>query len=242
MGLDKNSKNILVGKTIYAFGDSIVEGHAYTKASFVEFVAEQERMDAKKFARNGATILPSDNHILSQLSLAPKEKPDYILFDGGTNDAYVENVPRLGVVEVSFDSKDFNQSTFAGAFEHIICEMKRKWPDAHILYIAAHKMGMRDWKVQELLHRLEMKICNKWKIPVVNLYEDTTLDTREDWQRKKYSFDVLGDDGLPGTEDTVATSDNKPTGTHPNIHGIKKFYVPAVTAILHQLEKESDFL
>ena len=39
-------------------------------------------------AVNGATICESDNWILTQVAAVPEEKPDLILFDGYTNDAY----------------------------------------------------------------------------------------------------------------------------------------------------------
>ena len=39
-------------------------------------------------AVNGATICKSDNWILTQVAAVPEEKPDLILFDGYTNDAY----------------------------------------------------------------------------------------------------------------------------------------------------------
>ena len=42
------------------FGDSIIDGHLYKKAGFMEFVAEQEGMSVKKYANNGACILPGN--------------------------------------------------------------------------------------------------------------------------------------------------------------------------------------
>lgn len=48
----------LAGKRILTFGDSIIAGHLYEKAGFVEFAAEQEGMKVVRFARNGACILP----------------------------------------------------------------------------------------------------------------------------------------------------------------------------------------
>ena len=46
------------GKKVLTFGDSIIDGHLYKKAGFMEFVAEQEGMSVKKYANNGACILP----------------------------------------------------------------------------------------------------------------------------------------------------------------------------------------
>lgn len=48
----------LTGKRMLAFGDSIIDGHLYKKAGFLEFVAEQEGMELRKYANNGACIMP----------------------------------------------------------------------------------------------------------------------------------------------------------------------------------------
>ena len=48
------------GKKVLTFGDSIIDGHLYKKAGFMEFVAEQEGMSVKKYANNGACILPGN--------------------------------------------------------------------------------------------------------------------------------------------------------------------------------------
>ena len=50
----------LKGKKVLTFGDSIIDGHLYKKAGFMEFVAEQEGMSVKKYANNGACILPGN--------------------------------------------------------------------------------------------------------------------------------------------------------------------------------------
>ena len=51
---------VLENKKLYAFGDSIVAGHKYEKASFVNFVSSKEGMDLSKYAVNGATIMDID--------------------------------------------------------------------------------------------------------------------------------------------------------------------------------------
>lgn len=84
----------LAGKRILTFGDSIIAGHLYEKAGFVEFAAEQEGMKVVRFARNGACILPGrpvDEEgiggmiLTDQIARAAKEgyDPDYVVFNGG---------------------------------------------------------------------------------------------------------------------------------------------------------------
>ena len=126
----------LDGKTIYTFGDSIVAGHQYQKAGFAEFIAAAEGMEIQKFAVNGATIMDAGyegGQIEAQLSGSPEEQPEYVLFDGGTNDAeYLANNPEVqyGEVQESENQDSFDTTTFAGAFESLIYQMKQKYPDA----------------------------------------------------------------------------------------------------------------
>jgi hypothetical protein len=64
----------LAGKSIYAFGDSIVRGHQYSRG-FVDFVAEGEGMALKMYAVNGTTIGPTSNQIIDQVKAADSRAP-----------------------------------------------------------------------------------------------------------------------------------------------------------------------
>jgi lysophospholipase L1-like esterase len=207
----------LAGKSVYAFGDSIVHGHAYPR-SFVDFVAEQEGMILTKFARNGATIgadpRASGGQILAQVEGATGVAPDFVLFDGGTNDA-----------QSIFRDRAYDVGTYAEELENTLSVMKRKWPTADIVYISAHKLGSRDWDTQMALREVTLRACRKEDVAVADVFGDTTFDTRDDAQRATYTFDDLVN-GFPGTDGS---------GTHPNLAGITTFYVPVVSAVLRQI-------
>jgi lysophospholipase L1-like esterase len=207
----------LAGKSVYAFGDSIVYGHVYPH-SFMDVVAEYEGMTLTKFARNGATIgadpYASGGQILVQVEDATDIAPDFVIFDGGTNDA-----------QSIFRDRAYTIGTYAEALEKTLHAMKRKWPTARIVYVAAHKLGSRDWDTQVALREVTLQACHKWDIAIADIFGDTTFDTRDDAQRAKYTFDDLVN-GFPGTEGS---------GTHPNEAGITTFYVPVVSARLKQL-------
>jgi lysophospholipase L1-like esterase len=219
----------LRGKTMYAFGDSIVYGHKYPRG-FVNFLAERELMTLTKYARNGATIGPagySGGQILTQVQGAASRSPDYVVFDGGTNDAeaiHDKHLYSIGAMADGFDPARFDRSTYAGSLETTISTMRTKWPDARIVYVAVHKLGSRDWNTQLALHAVTLQICTKWGVVVADVFNDTTLDTRIDNHRVAYTFNDLVN-GYPGTGGT---------GTHPNIAGITAFYVPVLTAALSQ--------
>ncbi|MCX5257760.1 SGNH/GDSL hydrolase family protein [Streptomyces canus] len=209
--------NGLVGKSVYAFGDSIVYGHVYPH-SFVDVVAEREGMSLTKFARNGATIgadaHASGGQILTQVEQATDIAPDFVIFDGGTNDA-----------QSIFRDRAYTLSTYVEELEKTLHVMGRKWPTARIVYVAAHKLGSRDWDTQVALRGVTLQACRKWNFAVADVFGETTFDTRDDTQRAKYTFDDLVN-GFPGTEGS---------GTHPNEAGIATFYVPVVSATLQHI-------
>jgi hypothetical protein len=215
----------LKGKTMYAFGDSIVYGHNYAR-SFVNLTAERELMTLTKYARNGATIGPAggSGQILTQVRGAASQSPDYVVFNGGTNDADLiyNNRYRVGTMAAGFDPATFDNSTYAGSLETTIHTMRAKWPTTPIVYVAVHKLGSRDWNTQLAIRSVTLQICNKWGVTVADVFNHTTLDTRIDSHRVAYTFNGLVN-GYPGTGGT---------GTHPNLAGITTFYVPMLTAAL----------
>lgn len=228
---------ILTGKKVLAFGDSIIDGHLYKKAGFMEFVAKQEGLELRKYANNGACILPGTpideeglgGMILRQVQKAAEEEkgeePDYVVFDGGTNDAYEPVMARLGDREGEDAAKD----TFAGAFRKTIGAIQESWPDAKLIYVAVHRLGYRERKIQEELHKIELSVCARMGVAVANLYDECSLDTADEDMCRKYSFDVLKD-GLPAPGES-------PTGTHPNFSAIKEFYLPFVADVLRRTEE-----
>ncbi|MEU0407813.1 SGNH/GDSL hydrolase family protein [Streptomyces griseorubiginosus] len=215
----------LRGRTVYAFGDSIVHGHKYARG-FVDLTAERERMSLTKYAMNGAAIGPvgESGQIVTQVRRAASHSPDYVVFNGGTNDADLVHNHRYktGAMAGGFDPAAFDTSTYAGSFETTLSTMRTRWPGARIVYVAVHKLGSRDWNTQLALRSVALQICHKWGVTVADVFDDTTLDTRVDSRRVAYTFNDLVN-GYPGTGGT---------GTHPNIAGITHFYVPVLTAAL----------
>jgi hypothetical protein len=221
----------LAGKSILAFGDSLVHGHVYSR-SFVDLVAGRQDMVLVKRARNGATIGPdreaSGGQVLDQVLGAEEQAPDFVVFDGGTNDAesiHDRHAYPVGAVGAGLDPDDFDVNTFCGSLEQTLAIMKVRWPAAHFVYVAAHKLGSRDWHTQEVLRDVSLQAMEKWHVAVADVFGTTPFDTRREEHRRKYTFDDLVD-GLPGSNGT---------GTHPNLAGMVTFYEPVVTATLASL-------
>lgn len=198
-------------KSIYAFGDSIIYGHTEPENSFMQLISREHNLNLSMFAKNGATVIPGHNDIITQIKNASPQSPDIIVFDGYTNDAYTAVSDKLGSPK-GHNATTFDNSTFCGAFEEIIYTIKTKWPKAKLLYVTIHKNGARDWTVQNILHSMAVSICKEWSVDVADVFTNTTLDTRDISQMKEY---IMGENG-----------------SHPNQKGCQKFYIPLLESEL----------
>ncbi|WP_274785295.1 SGNH/GDSL hydrolase family protein [Lacticaseibacillus casei] len=218
-------------KMLYAFGTSIVEGHA-AHESFVDDIARAHHMIYHKYAINGATmrVVPNEDpviNIVHQVTQAPKIVPDLIVFDGIANDAYasVTDDPKiLGSISTGF-ADELDTATYCGAFETVCRTLLTKYQGAHPLYITTHKTPARTLATQEKLHDVSLAICRKWSIPVVDLYTQSGFNAFIPAYQHDYSYDKLDADG----HNLNAVGG---TGTHPNADGYRLFYEPRITAAL----------
>ena len=213
----------LTGKTMITFGDSIVAGHMYLKAGFGEFLAEKEGMSVlTKYAVNGAGISAIYEQVMG--AAADGHNPDFVVFDGGINDAYDTTV--LGTSE-----DDTEAETFAGRFRKALAAMQENWPDAKVVYVAVHKTNSRDIEIQQQLYDLEMAICQDMGITVADIYA-SELDATSQAIRDKYAFGALVN-GIPNGYVQNTTY----SGTHPNFLAIKDYYVPIVSDVLRSSDQ-----
>lgn len=235
------SYNALKGKTVYSFGDSIVYGHTAPDKSFMKILSDEYGMNLIMLAQNGATVVTTDsyskedpdeettdNYIINQIKNAPDTAPDIVVFDGYTNDAYGNKITErfnlngahiniwehLGEIKGS-NAKIFDTSTFCGGFEKIIYEMRRKWKDIPIVFVTIHKSGGRDWETQCKLRELSLEICDKWGIDVADVFNDISLDTRNDEHMSRYIMNGAG--------------------SHPNENACREFYIPVVVKKINEV-------
>lgn len=227
----EDKTNVLKGKTLYAFGTSIVNGHL-ANVSFVEDVAKQTGLTCKKYAVNGASARTTDpNNILVQVDQASEVKPDFIIFDGIANDAYPEVVddPKvLGEISTDFDST-LDTTTYCGGFEKVCKTLLTKYQGAKVFYLATHKTPARQYRIQKVLYDLSVEICHKWSIEVIDLFQAGSLNTFIQSYQQDYSYDVVDENGKNHAFGG--------SGTHPNADAYLKYYDPIITnRLLLQLE------
>lgn len=187
--------NILSGKTAVFLGDSICAGTT-TLESAPEYgygwgglIGEANKMRWKNFGRNGGTIAPISSvdearWVPTQVDLALAQYPDadYVIFEGGCNDADTLGESNLGTFSVSGYAPT-DTSTFTGAFEVLVLKILNSFPNAKIGYIVAQKMGFSDDyssannRYRKFFDRA-VEICQKWGIPVIDLWNETPLNPK----------------------------------------------------------------
>lgn len=187
----KKQDNILFGKTAVFLGTSICAGTTvgddseYYGYGWAGLIGEENGMSWKNYGRNGGVIVESESvqaerWLTSQVDKAIAEYPeaDYVLFEGGTNEA--DTMDEAGLGEISSDYATFDTTTFTGALESLILKILTAYPNAKVGYIVAQKMGNPPYDSENSLRRKyfdrAIEVCKKWGIPYVDLWNGTPLN------------------------------------------------------------------
>ena len=114
---------------------------------------------------------------------------DYIILEGGTNDADLlgshlngEIPERFGSFTANNFSGSYDKNTFCGALESIFFRATNYWKGKKIGFIVAQKMGRSSNGYTAEVHNRRsyfetaLQICKKWGLPVLNLWDDCCLN------------------------------------------------------------------
>ncbi|MDE6356522.1 MAG: SGNH/GDSL hydrolase family protein [Clostridia bacterium] len=217
----------LNGKTLLVFGDSIMYGSGNDGFGVGEYLEKEYGFVLKKYCVGGARTgyCNGKSWIIEQVRLAIEngEKPDYIIFDGFTNDCCQEergecDVP-LGEVEEGFENFDIfsvekENTNFSNCFQNILAAFKKYFPAAKAVFVRPHKMGRRGEEVQRIYGERAVILCKKWGVAVADVYSNSGLNTFNPDERDKYTFDSYGW--------------GKGDCTHPNGLCYKEKYLPVI--------------
>lgn len=216
--LDTTSINSVLGNKVITFnGDSICAGAGYT-GGYGKIIADKYNMTYENVAVSGGTITAetysasgSARHWISRTISKMRDDADYIVLEGGVNDASL-SIP-LGEITSDYIST-LDDTTYCGAFESMLKQALGKYPGKKIGYIMVHKMEKNfDSRYEDNHYQMSKKICEKWGIPY--------LDLNIECPPLNY---------IPSLKATY-TKDGD--GWHPNELGYKKYYVDK---IVHWLE------
>lgn len=196
-----NTENKLFGKTVIWNGDSICQGSSRWGNWCTRIAEKNQLKQSKNYAVGGGTVAENTrpmqsgkarHSISATLDRMYEEFPDadYIILEGGTNDADLlgritegEICERFGSFDRDDYSGEYDRDTFCGALESVFYRATKYWCGKKIGFIVAHKMGMRPVSAWNRYAYFEaaMQICRKWGIPYLNLWDGCHLNPRLPW-------------------------------------------------------------
>ena len=105
---------------------------------------------------------------------------EYIIVEGGTNDAdiFYGDAEKLGTFDETDFTGPFDDETFYGAMDSLCSKMLSYYPHAKLGFIIAPKMGLGFTgytKNRYDYFGYAAKVCKKWGIPVLNLWDEGQL-------------------------------------------------------------------
>lgn len=180
----------LFEKTALFFGDSIcagttIEVDAKKGYGWAGLIGVKNYMDWKNYGKDGGTVtdiaeVNSGLWLSTQVTNAIAEYPeaDYLILEGGCNDADLLHEEGLG--EISADYVNFDGSTFSGALEALILRLLTAYPKAKLAYVIPQKMG--GWgtnfngRIYGTYFERAKEICKKWGVPVLDLWNECPLN------------------------------------------------------------------
>lgn len=185
----------LFGKSVKFTGDSICAADTDTpsKAGWAKRIGEGKGMSWENFAVGGGTLI---DHTLVGSSFTISDTDfgdgaDYIILEGGTNDAdrigsiLNGNVPALfGSYDLMDYTSNFTDQTFCGAVEMLLKKVVTTYPTAKVGFIIAPKMGVvstgysAETNNRRAYFEVIITLCKKWGVPVLNLWDECTMNPR----------------------------------------------------------------
>ena len=157
-------------------------------------IASSTGMQCRNGGRSGASLstVRGAIRVINMYSMLKGDSYGFIIMHGGVNDAW-ESAP-VGEMSDSFELSDFDTTTYAGGLEELFYHATKDHPDAKLGYIINfttpnHTSG----RTKDMTEYYEMgkKICEKWGIPYLNMYEDTDLNKELMVNYKTHLYDYL---------------------------------------------------
>lgn len=201
------------GKTIVAFGDSIMAGWGWKEGTGVVQPLKEKYPDATWIneAESGANFAITSNPerapIVTQIR-SYTGAADAIIFDGGVND--INNSIPIGSIESGYDAS-YNTATFCGAFESALQYIMDTYPLAVKLYIIPHSFAKDNSYINSIMSKA-IEICEKWNMPYLDMrkYAQIAMTSKNKGKYTRNANSGVGD------------------GVHPTEPWYRTFYSPVI--------------
>lgn len=205
------------GKTIVAFGDSIIAGWGWKEGTGIIQPLKEKYPDATWInkAESGAnmavTSSPAHTPIVNQI-ISYTGAADAIILDGGVNDK--NNGISIGSITAGYDAT-YDTSTFCGVLESSLQYIMDRYPLAVKLYIIPHSFG-KDNSFLDSIYEKAIEICKKWNMPYLDMrvYSQIAMTSAN---KDKYTYNP---------------NSKKGDGVHPNETWYRTFYCPVIDQAL----------
>jgi len=179
MGYIEYEKEVFEGKRTLFLGDSICAANCESGKSYRGWagrIASSTGMTCVNRGQSGASLSTArgTNRVINVYNLANKQKYDFVIMHGGVNDAWES--AKVGTVSDSFELSSFDTSTFAGGLEELFYHVTEDYPEAKLGYIfnfATPSFNTGRIANMTEYYSVAKKICEKWGIPYLNMYEDS---------------------------------------------------------------------
>lgn len=196
IGLDNVEANPLFGKKAVFDGDSICAGNGSAMGDYGNGWAGRVGVDNSMIYYNvgvGGACITAETYFDNDTSrprhwisryidtiYANYPDADYIILEGGTNDAdiFYGDAEKLGTFSESDFTGPFDDTTFYGAMDSLCKKAMTYFPKAKIGFIIAQKMGLGFTgycKNRYDYFGYAKAVCKKWGIPVLNLWDEGQL-------------------------------------------------------------------
>ena len=174
---NKNFK--MTDKSIIYFGDPITEGGTNNGISWTNYINDILKFKKSVNASKGGATFSQENlenMIVTQVLEHKDEKYDYILLQGGINDAKIPVA--LGEFTDSYQLQDFDLSTYTGMLDATFYYLTKYYKGSSIGVMIMYPTPYADeygWtgktgEPEEYFDAL-IKICEKWGIPYIDFYD-----------------------------------------------------------------------
>lgn len=208
------------GKTIVAFGDSIIAGWGWKEGTGIVQPLKEKYPDGTWInnAESGANIAISNNPahtpIISQIR-SYTGQPDAIIFDGGVND--INNNITMGNIADSYDS-NYDTTTICGAMESVLQYIMDTYPLSVKLYIIPHSFAKNN-SYLDPVHAKMIEICKKWNMPYLDMrkFSQIAMTAKNKSKYTRNASTGVGD------------------GVHPTEAWYRTFYSPVIDQKLRSL-------
>lgn len=174
----------LIGKKIVFDGDSICRGaeDAIPGEAYPARIGNSAKMEWYNLGVSGATIavVPGVSHNLCtyiDTIIAKYPEIDYLILEGGTNDADRLGVAGLGTLSDNYDGS-YDTATFYGALETLFYKAISSYGKDKIGFIVAMKMGTSNSLLdrRRLFFDAAINACEKWGVPYIDLWKGCTIN------------------------------------------------------------------